>query len=838
MFSLIGLSSGEILLLLVAMLIFFAMLVGGAVLAIFFWTRNQKKESKPPPPPPGPWHGAPAAQPVSAPCPQCGAKLPAGAPEGLCPACLLKRGMASEPGAAEQQEVFVPPEVADLAAKFPQLEIIELIGRGGMGAVYKARQPALDRFVALKILTPRIADSPGFAERFNREARALARLAHPNIVAVHDFGRVGDLHYLIMEFVDGANLRQVERAGRLAPEQALAIVPQICEALQFAHNEGIVHRDIKPENILLDTKGRVKITDFGIAKILSQASDKPSLTGVKDRVGTPHYMAPEQIESPALVDHRADIFSLGVVFYEMLTGELPLGKFAPPSQRVHVDVRLDEVVLRTLEKEPARRYQQASEVKTQVETIATIPQGGLPPNPPAATANIPVAPASALITAPAVALMVAALWKLLSAFTALFVLSSGSLWLDHLLGFGNFFGGLSSIAIVSLVLFRTIPALLIAYGGFQMLQRRSYAWAMAAAILSVVSCSLVGFPVGIWALIILARAEVRQAFGSYAPAAPLDPQTGRFWRRFALVAGCVVLVLLAIAIITALALGIVPALNQARTRAREVKAGIRHDAGGEFHKDSNQTFPLNADGDFSLNQISGRIEIHGWNSNAVALHAAIHGKTGESVDAVKINIDSEPGKVSVHTEQPSSETGFPWSWLWFKDDPRNDASVDYEVQVPRGARLRDISTVNGHIVIDGVSGDITASTVNGDTQIHGAAGNLKLTTVTGGIVANLASLGAGQSVSLNSVNGSMELRLPDDADATFSVHTVNGNITSEFPSLLVESQVPVGHNLSGRLGNGSAKVKADAVMGAIKILKSGSPPPTQPAAPPLPPGQI
>ncbi len=201
---------------------------------------------------------------------------------------------------------------------------------------------------------------------------------------MHDFGQAGTLHYLVMEFVDGGNLRQIERAGRLTPEQALAIVPQICEALQFAHNEGIVHRDIKPENILLDKKGRVKITDFGIAKILGLTAEEAPLTGARDVVGTPHYMAPEQIEKPRTVDHRADIYSLGVVFYEMLTGELPLGKFAPPSRKVQVDVRLDEVVLHALEKEPSLRYQQASQVKTAVETIAKTearrsrPEGLLP----------------------------------------------------------------------------------------------------------------------------------------------------------------------------------------------------------------------------------------------------------------------------------------------------------------------------------------------------------------------------------------------------------------------------------------------------------------------------
>src|SRR6516225_6892015 len=222
-------------------------------------------------------------------CPNCRKPLPPDVPMGLCPECLIKSGFPTESGTDEPGKVagarFVPPPVGEIAQLFPQLEILRLIGQGGMGAVYKARQPSLDRFVALKVLPPAAASDPGFAERFNREARALARLNHPNIVAVHDFGKAGTLHYLVMEFVDGANLREVERLGELTPEQALAIVPQICEALQFAHNEGIVHRDIKPENLLLDKRGRVKITDFGIAKMVGTGAGQQNLTGAKDVVG-------------------------------------------------------------------------------------------------------------------------------------------------------------------------------------------------------------------------------------------------------------------------------------------------------------------------------------------------------------------------------------------------------------------------------------------------------------------------------------------------------------------------------------------------------------------------
>jgi predicted Ser/Thr protein kinase len=312
-------------------------------------------------------------------CPGCQKPVPQGTPLGLCPECLIKSGFntSTEPDDDAPQPPFVPPTVEQIAGLFPQFEMIGLIGKGGMGAVYQARQPALDRFVALKILRPNLAGDPGFEERFTREARALARLNHPNIVAVYDFGKAGELHYLVMEFVEGANLRAVQRAGRIAPGQALQIVPQICDALQFAHGEGIVHRDIKPENILFDKKGRVKITDFGIAKMGGDVREKLGLTGAKDVVGTPHYMAPEQVERPQSVDHRADIYSLGVVFYELLTGELPLGKFSVPSDKAAVDERLDDVVLRALEKEPARRYQQAREIKTDVQTIASTPAASL-----------------------------------------------------------------------------------------------------------------------------------------------------------------------------------------------------------------------------------------------------------------------------------------------------------------------------------------------------------------------------------------------------------------------------------------------------------------------------
>ena len=314
-------------------------------------------------------------------CPQCQAEIPAGAPEGLCPQCLLQAGLQPQTGEEEPNtaafsssgSAFVPPTPATLQSAFPQLEILELLGHGGMGAVYKATQPGLDRLVAVKNLPPEVSQDPAFAERFNREARALAKLNHPNIVGIYDFGQAGAYCYFVMEYVDGVNLRQAMQSGGLTPAEALKIVPQICDALQFAHDEGIVHRDIKPENILLDKKGRVKIADFGLAKLLGKAAHDVSLTGTNQVMGTLRYMAPEQLVGSREVDHRADIYSLGVTFYEMLTGELPIGRSAPPSKKVQIDVRLDEVVLRSLEMEPEQRYQHVSEIKTEMETIARGP---------------------------------------------------------------------------------------------------------------------------------------------------------------------------------------------------------------------------------------------------------------------------------------------------------------------------------------------------------------------------------------------------------------------------------------------------------------------------------
>jgi serine/threonine protein kinase len=293
-------------------------------------------------------------------CQTCGKPLPAEAPGGICPSCLLQNTFqdASAPSLAAPEL-----ELQQLSAAFPQLVIEEMIGQGGMGKVYRAQQPHLNRTVALKVLSAERAGDPEWLERFSREARALARLSHPHIVQVYDFGEK-PLPYLLMEHVEGVNLRQAMQQGGLTAREALTIVPKLCDALHYAHEHGVLHRDIKPENILIDTEGRVKLVDFGLAKLRDEGVLPFSLTQSGTKLGTLAYMAPEQVEKPGDVDHRADIYSLGVVLYEMLTGELPLGRFPTPSEASGVDARLDAVVLRTLEKHREKRFQSADEFKT------------------------------------------------------------------------------------------------------------------------------------------------------------------------------------------------------------------------------------------------------------------------------------------------------------------------------------------------------------------------------------------------------------------------------------------------------------------------------------------
>ncbi|MFQ5655097.1 MAG: serine/threonine-protein kinase, partial [Planctomycetota bacterium] len=246
----------------------------------------------------------------------------------------------------------------------------EVVGWGGMSIVIRANQLSLNRNVALKVLRKDLGEDPEFSRRFLKEARALADLSHPNIVQVHDQGVHNGNHYLVMEFIDGVSLRDVMNDHKLVPEEALKIVPALCSALEYAHGRGIIHRDIKPENILLDRAGTPKVADFGLVRMLGESDHEVSrITQTRTIMGTIDYMAPEQRRGSRDIDHRADIYSLGVVLYEMLTGDLPIARFPLPSEKVQVDIRLDEVVLKTLQKDRDRRYQRASLVATDLRRI-------------------------------------------------------------------------------------------------------------------------------------------------------------------------------------------------------------------------------------------------------------------------------------------------------------------------------------------------------------------------------------------------------------------------------------------------------------------------------------
>jgi uncharacterized protein YndB with AHSA1/START domain/predicted Ser/Thr protein kinase len=266
---------------------------------------------------------------------------------------------------------LIPPAPQELAARIPNLEVLELVGHGGMGAVYKGRQPLLDRIVAIKVLRPDLGATAEFQSRFLGEARTLAKLLHPYIVTVFDFGKSEDLYYLVMEYVEGATLRQLETDHKITERDALDYVPQITEALEHAHEAGVVHRDVKPENVVVDRRGRVRLVDFGLAALFGTG---PAGTSSDSSIaGTPGYMAPEQFITPESVDHRADLYATGVVLYEMLTGRLPPGDRPAPSLVAGTDARLDPIVLRATERDRERRYQAARHLRTDLLDVTRTP---------------------------------------------------------------------------------------------------------------------------------------------------------------------------------------------------------------------------------------------------------------------------------------------------------------------------------------------------------------------------------------------------------------------------------------------------------------------------------
>ena len=282
----------------------------------------------------------------------------------------------SAPLPAGDTTQWLPPSPEELQKLLPQYEISALIGRGGMGAVYRGRQSNLDRAVAIKILPPGLDDTDAtFSERFRNEALAMAKLNHPGLVAVYDFGKTKNgMLYIVMEFVDGTDVaHMMAKKGRLSSEHAMAITAHVCDALKYAHERGIVHRDIKPANIMVGYDGVVKVADFGLAK-MSQSGQSTGLTQSGLAMGTMHYIAPEALTLGASVDQRADIYAMGVMLYHMLTGGLPHGMFELPSMQVPgLDPRYDAIISRALRNDRERRYQNVGELRHDLDAILTRP---------------------------------------------------------------------------------------------------------------------------------------------------------------------------------------------------------------------------------------------------------------------------------------------------------------------------------------------------------------------------------------------------------------------------------------------------------------------------------
>jgi eukaryotic-like serine/threonine-protein kinase len=255
----------------------------------------------------------------------------------------------------------------------PGYRLESLVGAGGMGEVHKATQLSLGRTVAVKLLNAQLAQEESFVARFQKEAAALATLRHPHIVSIVDKGSTASTYYLVMEFVDGPSLRERMRAPPEDPQETLRVMLQICRAIEYAHGRGVIHRDLKPENILFDEQaGDIpKVTDFGLASFLEDTSTRFALTSTHVAMGTLSYMAPEQRVDAKTADGRADIFALGLIFYEMLVGELPAGSFEPPSRRKPgLDPRLDRIIANCLKQQPADRYASVSELIRDLEPLA------------------------------------------------------------------------------------------------------------------------------------------------------------------------------------------------------------------------------------------------------------------------------------------------------------------------------------------------------------------------------------------------------------------------------------------------------------------------------------
>jgi len=300
-------------------------------------------------------------------CPRCGKPQPEKMlVGGLCPQCVA-RSVQVDFLASDQAEL---EDKEPLSLNVQGYEIVELIGGGGMGEVYRAILTARAREVAMKVVAGRLTRDPETTARFEAEVAALSQLDHPNVVHVLDHGEMPNgRHFLVMEYVDGCDLRRLLRAQRLEQGRAIDIFLKVCAGVQHAHERGLVHRDIKPANILIGLDGTVKVADFGLAKTLAEESFAYGFTQTRDTFGTPYYVAPEVTQRAKSADARTDVYALGVLLYELLTGAVPMGQFTPLSKRTGMDKRLDAIVASALVDDPAGRTGSVKELAEAVSKV-------------------------------------------------------------------------------------------------------------------------------------------------------------------------------------------------------------------------------------------------------------------------------------------------------------------------------------------------------------------------------------------------------------------------------------------------------------------------------------
>lgn len=288
---------------------------------------------------------------------------------GLCPACVA-RSMQS--GILDLLEEVAPLEKEAVSMEIEGYEVGDLIGGGGMGEVYRARRITDGRQVAVKVVAGRFTRDPEVTARFENEVSAMAQLDHSNVVRIIDQGVTRDgRHCLVSEFIDGCDLRRLLKAQRPDTARALEIFDKVCAGIAHAHDCGIVHRDIKPANILIGGDGTVKVADFGLAKTLVEETHLYGFTQTTDTFGSPYYIVPEVTRRAGAADRRADVYALGVLLYELLSGAVPMGSFTPLSERTGLDRRLDAIIGRALADDPRKRMDSVRDMASEVREIAT-----------------------------------------------------------------------------------------------------------------------------------------------------------------------------------------------------------------------------------------------------------------------------------------------------------------------------------------------------------------------------------------------------------------------------------------------------------------------------------